>query len=440
VLSVWTGSRGSLTEIVANDDTGSLQSQVNLLVEPGVTYYIMAGGYYSIGGVRHLNASEIMFCDAVSEIPDAECQVLLTLYDGTDGANWTDNIGWYQTFTPCSWYGVTCEAGHLGRLELARNGLSGTIPPELANLTEFNTLNLGDNQLTGAIPAWLGSLSQFENIQLSYNLLDGNLPTWLGTMTGLEYLGLAGNRFDGPIPSQFGNLVDLEMLDLSSNAFAGDVPASFANLTGLYNLDMGYNALPASDPAVIGFLNTKDSDWSTTQTVPPPNVQASPVSMSSLSITWTPIAYTTDGGYYQALYSPTPGGSYTAGCATADKTGTDPAFPLPGADVGKRNRYKLPSPLGQGMYYWRVRAVDRAGNVSLWSDTRVFHVVAGNTSLEILTPAPSPVPTGMPMSQPPPPHKVDSEPATPEPPVMRTPPPGHPPGSPDDPERPPAAR
>jgi parallel beta-helix repeat protein len=120
---------------------------------------------------------------------------------------------------------------------------------------------------------------------------------------------------------------------------------------------------------------------------------------------------------------------------------TDPSFPLPPIDVGNKTAYKPPVPLTVQQYYWRVRAVDAAGNISLWSDVRIFHLVAGSTAVD--TPEPTsappvlitPVPT-----QPPPPHKPDDAPATPVPPVMRTPPPGRPPRAPDDPERPPVAQ
>ena len=40
VLAVWTGSRGSLVSVACNNDSGGLQSRVQLTVSPGVTYHI----------------------------------------------------------------------------------------------------------------------------------------------------------------------------------------------------------------------------------------------------------------------------------------------------------------------------------------------------------------------------------------------------------------
>ncbi len=48
-------------------------------------------------------------CSSVTEIPVTECQELVTLYNSTNGANWTNNTGWLSTNTPCSWYGITCS-------------------------------------------------------------------------------------------------------------------------------------------------------------------------------------------------------------------------------------------------------------------------------------------------------------------------------------------
>jgi hypothetical protein len=70
-------------------------------------------------------------CSQQGEIPDIECNALVALYNSTDGANWTDNTGWLQTDTPCSWYGVECDNGHVFSINLNSNNLMGSIPPEL---------------------------------------------------------------------------------------------------------------------------------------------------------------------------------------------------------------------------------------------------------------------------------------------------------------------
>ena len=41
-------------------------------------------------------------CAQVTEIPQAECEELLTFYWNTNGPNWGKNEGWNVTNTPCS--------------------------------------------------------------------------------------------------------------------------------------------------------------------------------------------------------------------------------------------------------------------------------------------------------------------------------------------------
>jgi Leucine Rich Repeat len=90
-------------------------------------------------------------CSSVTEIPTAECQALVALYDSTNGPGWTCQTGWLATTTPCtSWSGVDCRAGHVEELYLISNQLTGTIPPELGKLAYLQRLVLFSNQLTGA--------------------------------------------------------------------------------------------------------------------------------------------------------------------------------------------------------------------------------------------------------------------------------------------------
>ena len=58
-----------------------------------------------------------------------------------------------------------------------------------------------------------------------------------------------------------------------------------------------------------------------------------------------------------------------------------PDFSLPPIDVGNRLAYQLPETLAQGVYHWRVYAVDKAGNVSAPSTPRQFSLTAGLTVL-----------------------------------------------------------
>lgn len=93
-------------------------------------------------------------CAAVDAVPRAECEALVALYNETDGENWQNAADWLNVtggVTPCAWFGVTCAAGRVTRLELPRNGLRGAVPADLVEMEALQVLNLAGNALDGAI-------------------------------------------------------------------------------------------------------------------------------------------------------------------------------------------------------------------------------------------------------------------------------------------------
>ncbi len=96
---------------------------------------------------------------------------LVTLYNATDGANWTNT--WDLNQPMDSWFGVTLnEDGCVKGLGLSNNQLSGTIPSEIGNLNNLSWLFLNNNQLTGSIPPEIGNLWLW-GLSLSNNQLSG---------------------------------------------------------------------------------------------------------------------------------------------------------------------------------------------------------------------------------------------------------------------------
>lgn len=259
------------------------------------------------------------FCDEVSEISQTECDALLALYNQTDGANWTRNSGWLKTTTPCSWHGITCSEGHVARVSLLSNQLSGTLPAELANLSNLTSLNLVGNQLSGSILSELGNLSNLTNLNLSANQFSGHIPPELGNLTQVLNFYLANNQLSGSIPAELGNLSQLQRLWLHNNQLSGEIPATLSQLTGVTILDLGYNLLQTDNESVLAWLEARDPDWSDTQTLPPTNLAVTePITRTRL-LTWTPITYIWDSGYYQISYALESGGPYTMHGTTTDK-------------------------------------------------------------------------------------------------------------------------
>ncbi len=156
-------------------------------------------------------------CATQSSISQVECDTLVTFYDATGGDGWTNRTGWLVEDDPCDWVGVTCADGSVTGLVLFDNLLSGSIPPELGNLTNLQSLQIYFNRLTGPIPPELGSLTNLTSLDLSSNQLIGSIPPELGKLTSVNLLILTRNQLSGSIPPEFGNLTSLEILDTSDN-------------------------------------------------------------------------------------------------------------------------------------------------------------------------------------------------------------------------------
>ena len=96
-------------------------------------------------------------CASVTVVPVTECEALAALYNSTNGAGWLNNTNWLVSTNISLWYGVFVAAGHVTRLDLGENNLSGVIPGELSNLPYLNYIGMFSNNLVGSIPSQLGS-------------------------------------------------------------------------------------------------------------------------------------------------------------------------------------------------------------------------------------------------------------------------------------------
>ncbi|MDQ7026103.1 MAG: S8 family serine peptidase [Anaerolineae bacterium] len=123
VLSVWTGSRGSLSQVGCNDDFGGSQSQVSLSLVSGTTYYIMVAGYNGLAGDLVFNArlqpppnDEIANAIVISALPYSNGQdtSAATNTVGDPIPSCVTNIGktvWYQYTPPATQQVIFDTAG-----------------------------------------------------------------------------------------------------------------------------------------------------------------------------------------------------------------------------------------------------------------------------------------------------------------------------------------
>lgn len=205
-------------------------------------------------------------------IPTSEREVLVDLYNSTDGVNWSNKMGWLNAVgSECAWFGVICdtEETHVIAIALYGNHLTGPIPSlaGLTNLLRFQVpgneltglqsleglLNLEtfwvfDNQLTGPIPS-LAGLTSLQDFVAYNNQLSGPIPTLAG-LTNLKFFAVADNQLSGHIPPLAG-LLNLTLLDVSANELTGSIPP-LAGLASLQQFRVEDNELTGPLPPFVG--------------------------------------------------------------------------------------------------------------------------------------------------------------------------------------------
>jgi len=214
---------------------------------------------------------------AHAQIPTAEREALIALYDATNGAGWTNNSGWATATegTECTWHGVSCLGGHVRILNMYNNGLNGFIPSDLENLSDMTHLVLKLNTLSGGIPWQLGNLSNLETLQLGENQLIGLIPKYFQNLSSITLMELNDNELSGEIPTELGYLSSLQWLDLSANELSGSIPAQLGNLSNLTTLVLDHNQLSGPIPPQLwdlpnlGYLHAEFNQLS--GSIPPPD-------------------------------------------------------------------------------------------------------------------------------------------------------------------------
>ncbi len=187
-------------------------------------------------------------------VAEQDSLALVALYNSTNGDNWARNDNWL-TGPVREWYGVTVDSNRVSNLILIENKLTGTIPAEIGNITELDTLDLSKNALSGAIPPEMGNLANLRVLYLTMNDLTGSIPVELAQLTNLRDLRLSNNPLTGEIPPELGNLNQLQTLFLSNNNLTGTIPDKLGNLTKLTFLSLSGTKVTGPIPASLGNLS-----------------------------------------------------------------------------------------------------------------------------------------------------------------------------------------
>lgn len=259
--------------------------------------------------LRTISTSSVSSCD---DLNLKTLGALFALFTSTNGQGWNDRTNWNSDAPLDEWHGITVNGdGRITELNLADNNLIGSLPADLAVLSDLRRLDFSGNEgLTGPLPdrwtelsleylwlegtrlcaspvgdiqTWLDGIPEYSVLDCTdtrpewyvlgqlYNSTNGKdwthsenwlseapLGQWYGVTTdpdgSVTALDLTGNNLSGGLPSGLGDLSGLGSLQLSKNSLTGPIPAELASLANLNRLDLSENDLTGAIPADIGQL------------------------------------------------------------------------------------------------------------------------------------------------------------------------------------------
>lgn len=230
--------------------TASTTTSITTTVPPGATTGPIS---VTVSGLSAISSTDFTVTVG-SCVPATERNALIALYTATDGANWVNNTNWLSADED-TWFGVSVSGCHVTGIFLNNNGLSGSLPTALGDLTELESLVIITNPaLTGSIPTTIGNLTKLHTLFLHSNALTGSIPTSIGNLTLVTNLELQSNSLTGSIPSTIGNMLSLTYLRLDGNQLSGSIPNTLYTIVSLRSIDLGQNQLTGSLSPLIGSM------------------------------------------------------------------------------------------------------------------------------------------------------------------------------------------
>ncbi|PWA98791.1 protein kinase-like domain-containing protein [Artemisia annua] len=162
---------------------------------------------------------------------------------------------WSSNTDYCKWEGITCDnSNRVTAINLVDKALSGTLVPELNDLSSLKTLAVQRNHISGDIP-YLSSLNQLQQV-----ILDGNNFTsfpggsFFVGLTGLQVFSVSDNHdlAQWALPDNLTDVTNLQSFQASNANIVGTIPDIFAGLTNLQSLRLSYNNLTGGLPRSFG--------------------------------------------------------------------------------------------------------------------------------------------------------------------------------------------
>ncbi|WP_419942005.1 Ig-like domain-containing protein [Candidatus Palauibacter sp.] len=197
---------------------------------------------------------------------------LMKLHEAMGGASWTESANWGTDAPLGDWYGIAVDSttGRVTQIDLNRNNLSGTVPPEVRYFPHLRVLRLDYNRLEGEVPPEIGELIELRRMEIDGNEFKGRIPPEIGNLAKLRTLWMGGNQMSGPIPPELGKLESLRILHLYEARFDGSIPEEFGALTELRFLRITGTRLDGPLPGALGALKKLQRLYLTGNRLPGP--------------------------------------------------------------------------------------------------------------------------------------------------------------------------
>lgn len=125
---------------------------------------------------------------------------------------------------------------------------SGSVPPEIGQLTQLKELNFARCGFTGELPEELGNLKSITRLDLSDCRFTGQIPTTLGNLQELSWLALCKNNLTGSIPAELCDAQNMHTLIVSDNQLTGTIPSEVVKMTKLSHFSVADNKLTGEIP------------------------------------------------------------------------------------------------------------------------------------------------------------------------------------------------
>ena len=189
----------------------------------------------------------------------SDCRTLLEALESFDVKG---TLNWGTGTLIPNWEGITVGGtpNRVTKIALGKEGLAGTFPAQLGDLTRLKSLDLFQNMLTGEIPTQIGKLINLTELNLEHNALSGTLPAQLGDLAILTELNLSHNQLSGGIPVELGRLSNLTHLSLNGNELSGEIPAWLGSLADLRSVFLSGNSFTGCIPEELRAIAVHDLD------------------------------------------------------------------------------------------------------------------------------------------------------------------------------------